>query len=286
MLATSAELVESNFKYETVEYNFTKSVNINDYYFNPELEFKFQNQASLYESQSSTLTSETRNKINKSIKSILAWADYSKKTFPYLVSSVYLEIELIYTGLKCEDEKNYFLIIILNNYNEIKKSIHEFYKNKFNNNRDKELKSFKFDKKVEKSSLFLKFIEELIKWNVQTEFIFFNLKLLSLFFDIKINFDDSNLKFDTNNGFSLKHFAMKNILNLSGFVISNVSYVIGLGIKKYAKWNYKKIAGFIPKQFNAIKDGKPETSITNGYGYSQFYNWELGLLAFSVIIVI
>lgn len=224
-----------------------------------------------YEKPGLLLSKESQEKIlNKfvSVDKVFRSTDLTSKSFPYLTNTVFIDIELLLEDIKDENEKDYFLILIVNHYQEFKKSLQEFFRLKIVEHdfgMSHTISKNTLGSGVVKSPNFTRFIDQLVRWYIQSEFIFFDLKLLDLFKGVKIPFDDKNLSLEKNYGFSLKTFAKKNFLKLSGYLVTQLSGVITFGGIDYTKLGLLLLSSF-----------------TCGLSVNRFFKWDVGLIAFAV----
>ncbi len=252
----------------SIEYDTLKKVDINDDYFNFSGNQDIELQHLLKKLEQEELSSNSQMKISNyftNIEKLLRKTDFSKNSFPYLTNTIIVEIELTKEKIEDLNESRYFLILIINYYQEFKECLEGFYKKNILQN------EFGLSKEITQSALqinssnYNRFVDELVRWYVSTEFIFFNLKLLEIFNGVKIPFEDKNLTLEKNYGFSLKGFAKKSLLKLSGYLVNNLSTVIGFGTIDYTKLTLLLISSF-----------------TAGFSLSNLFNVDIGLMALSV----
>ena len=276
MELTEKDHINSTSIKEKVNYDVVKTLNINDDYFNfnGNQDIEIQHLLKKFETPGLIISEDNQKKIYNEfskIERLFKSTDLSSLSFPYLTSSVFIEIELINEKIKDRDERDYFLILIINHHQEFKKVLKGFFKKNITDNEfgmTHTISKSTLDKKVEKSVNFAKFIDELTTWYIYIEFIFFNLKLLDLFKGVKIPFEDKNLSLEKNYGFSLKSFAKKNFLKLSGFLVTQLSGVVSFGGIDYTKLGILLLSSF-----------------TCGLSVNKFFKWDVGLIAFTVCLI-
>jgi hypothetical protein len=198
--------------------------------------------------------------------------DFSLKEFPYLTHSTMIDIGLINEQLKDKNESDYFLILIINHFQEFKKSLKSLFTKIITENQfgiSNSISQSNLEHNVSKSCIFHRFIEELVKWYLNTEFTLFNLKLLDIFKGVKIPFNDKSFSLEKNYGFSLHSFAKKNFLKLTSYLITQLGSVVGFGGIDYAKLGFLLLSSF-----------------TCGISMSSFFKLDIGLVAFSVSIIL
>ena len=277
MEPTENDRINSNSTKGTVNYDVVKLININDDYFNfnGNQDIELQHLVQQFETPDLLLSVDSQRKVFNEftkVEKLFKSADLSTSSFPYLTTSVFIEIELINEKFKDKNESDYFLILIINHYQEFKKILKSFFKKNITENEfgmSHTISRSTLDTKVAKSDNFMEFIDELTRWYIYIEFIFFNLKLLDLFKGVKIPFEDKNLSLENNYGFSLKSFAKKNFLKLSGYLVTQLSGVVSFGGIDYTKLGILLLSSF-----------------TCGLSVNKFFKWDIGLIAFTVYIIV
>jgi len=193
----------------------------------------------------------------------------SLESFPYLTNSIFVEIEKLHESLKDENEKNYLLCLLINNYFGFRQNLESFYINHITEN-DFGLSNAitkSFINKVDKSANFTELIKELAKWYIKSEFIIFDLKLLDLFKGVKLPFENESLTLEKNYNFSLKTFTKKNFLKLTSYLVTKLSGLVNFGSIDYQKLGLLLLS-----------------SLTCGLRLSSFFAIDIGLIAFAVIL--
>ena len=212
------------------ESNFGKLIFHNDYFLfdSDDIELSFLKRT--IENKLSEYQLNEKNKIEAEeyyhdLMSIYDKTDFNDLMFPYLKNSLIPTLSSYKDKIKNNAQRGYLLLLIFSNLSQIRKKLYSYHYNNIKDNSfglPKIMKSM-INPELIKSKNYECFLENLTKWYVKNEFIYFFLQFLNDFFEIQIVFNDSEFSIDKNYDFSLKTFMKKSFFKLSGYLLSRLS---------------------------------------------------------------